>query len=356
MDGCRASLILVLLWPLLMQPAERWVPQPVPEQRGARFVIHDFKMASSCGVAVGCLARGSACAPAALVSSDGGRRWKFAGTEEVGLSLFFLAGGAGWMTTATSLWRTADCGLTWEKLPASDATRGASRVFFLDERSGWAVGPRQGVFRSSDGGVTWEPVNAAPGVKTNPEHTSYDWITFVGGRFGMIAGASIPRQAVEEGQGRELPHLTIFLDTRDGGATWIPSTTSMFGRVTRVAFEADGRGMGLIEFRPGFEFPSEVFAIDWKTGQSRRAFRRSDVAVTDVGFDAQGNAWLAGIHRSRGRTTGRVRAFHSRDLSDWTEAPAGGRNTAARAILATCCGEALWMATDSGALLRLSRD
>jgi hypothetical protein len=123
-----------------------------------------------------------------------------------------------------------------------------------------------------------------------------------------------------------------------------------------VGFATEGRGLGLIEFRGDFEFPSEVFALDWNSGQSSRAFRRKDIAVTDIGFDAQGAAWLAGIQRSGRRAAGRVKVFRSSDLSTWVEVLVDHRAAASRATLALCCGATPWMATDTGALLRLSEE
>ena len=352
-----AGLILFLLAPVSPEAAENWRVQPLPQQKGAKLLIHDFKMPSSTrGVAVGCLSQGGRCRPTSLVTADGGRLWKFVDTPETGLALFFLNEATGWMVTAQALWKTSDSGLSWEKLPESEATRGVSRTYFRDERTGWTVGSRQTIYRTTDGGVTWDPVQVSGNVSTKPAYTSYDWIAFANSRFGMIAGASVPAQSGAPGQSRELPHLTIFLDTRDGGATWAASTTSMFGRVTRVAFAPDGRGLGLIEFRRDFEFPSEVFALDWNSGQSSRAFRRKDIAVTDIAFDVQGSAWLAGIERSGRSASGRVKVFRSSDLSTWAEVIVDYRAAASRATLALCCGATPWMSTDTGALLRLSGD
>lgn len=348
------ALALTLLAPFLLEPAERWVSQPVPPVKGGRLVLHDLKILSSTrGFAVGCLAQDRECRPVSLLTADGGKRWRLDAAPAAGHALFFLDESTGWMVSAGAVWKTSDSGATWESLPASVATRGASRVYFRDRQTGWAIGSSRGFSRTDDGGATWTPVEVGGGHPTSPVTTSYDWIAFANERFGMVAGASLAPRSGSEERGRELPHLTVFLDTRDGGDTWTASTTSMFGRVTRVAFEPNGRGLGLIEFRGEFEFPSEVFSIDWKTGRSSRVFRRKDIAITDAGFDAQGTAWLAGVQRSGAQSTGRVRVFRSADLSVWEEV-ATDRVSAARVMLALCCGESPWMATESGAFLRLT--
>jgi hypothetical protein len=154
-----------------------------------------------------------------------------------------------------------------------------------------------------------------------------------------------------------LPHLTIFLDTRDAGETWKASTTSMFGRVTRIRFSPDGRGLGLIEFRRDFDYPSEVFSIEWKTGKSTRVFRRADCAVTDIALLPEGQAWLAAINAGgRGPSEGargRLKFFYSTDLAEWNEAEVDGRVLGRRCSLATTPDGQLWSVTDEGRFLQL---
>lgn len=333
--------------------AERWRVHPLSLPRGARLVLYDIKMLStSQGIATGYLSVGSEIYPTSLITADGGRRWTFAETPEAGRALFFVGQRTGWMVAAGSLWKTGDAGRTWQRLPGSDATRSVSRVYFRDELTGWAVGAGKGVYRTEDGGVSWEPARVVGAADLTPDRTSYDWIAFGSEQVGMIAGASVPPKSNRPGS-RELPHLTLFLDTRDGGLTWTASTTSMFGRVTRVAFHPSGKGLGLIEFREEFDYPSEVFSIDWRSGKSARVFRRADVAVTDIGFDSKGRGWLAGVQRRKRNPVGRIKVYRSDDLSSWTEVAVERGPAAGRLTLALCCGEVPWMAADNGVLLRL---
>ena len=354
---CSVGLLWALLSAAPLCAAEAWRVRFSPKGRES-LTINDLKFASSThGVAVGCLGGGRGCRPVSVLTTDGGRTWSIVETKETGLSLFFVNETNGWMVTGGGLWRTSDAGRQWDKLPPANTPVGVLQVHFLDEQRGWAVGRRKALHETSDGGVSWSQVAAAAEVAGNPEYTSYDCITFVNGRFGMIAGASLPPQTGSESGRRELPHLTIFLDTRDAGATWKASTTSMFGRVTRVQFAPDGRGLGLIEFERDFEFPSEVFSIDWKTGKSSRSFRRADCAVTDIAFGPSGQALLAAIElpgRGRSRTArGRLKFFQSADLVHWNEMRVEGRWLARRAVLATAASGLAWSATDTGAILRL---
>ena len=351
-----ARLLCLLMAAASLEAAEGWRVESAPLPKGS-LSIHDLRFLSATrGVGVGLRSEGRRTRPVVILTGDGGKTWETVETPEAGSSLFFLNEQKGWMVTSGGLWKTADSGRSWAKLQSGGVTEGLHRVYFLDEQRGWAVGARKAVLETSDGGVSWTSVGAGEKVESSPEYTSFDWITFVGGRYGMIAGASLPPQPGKPSERRELPHLTIFLDTRDAGATWRASTTSMFGRVTRVAFAPDGRGLGLIEFQRDFEFPSEVFRIDWKTGQSSRAFRRVDCAITDVAFGGAGEAYVAAVEvKSRKRsadTPGRLRVFRSEDLSTWTEMPVTARLVARRAILSVLDAGHAWVATDGGTILR----
>jgi photosystem II stability/assembly factor-like uncharacterized protein len=350
------GLAAILLLAASLQGAERWRVQFRHDRGGSRLTINDLVFPSaSRGVAVGYLSQGRKLKPVELVTGDGGVTWSYLEPQETGLSLFFLNESVGWMVTAQGLWKSSDSGVSWKKLAAGPATEDVLRVYFLDEAHGWTVGRRKSIHATEDGGLTWSRVEAAGEVASDPQHTDYNWITFVNQRFGMITGASSPPQPGNER--RELPHLTIFLDTRDGGRNWKASTTSMFGRVAKVVFAPDGRGLGLIEFQNDFAFPSEVFGIDWKTGKSWRVFRREDQAVRDVAFTPAGEAYLAVVEqtgRARAKAApGTLRLLKSGNLADWAEVEVSARIAARRAVLAVVDAQHAWMATDTGVILRL---
>lgn len=343
----------VLLAALSAGAAEPWRPQPLPAPKGARWRLSDLKFSSPAwGVAAGCLQRGSSCIASAAITRDGGRSWSVQAMPAAASSLYFLDETTGWMTGARAVFKTTDGGRTWSRLPDSEATANAYRVYFATETTGWAIGPRKSAFATQDGGATWSRIAAAETVNTAPENTVFLAIAFADRRSGMIAGASNPPRRDSGPRARELPHLGIFVDTRDGGVTWRASAASMFGSVSRLAFAPDGRGLGLVEFAGEFDYPSEVFRIDWKTGQSTRAFRDARCAVTDLVFTPSGGAVLAGVNARRLGERGRIRLLHSTDLAEWEEMPVSGRPAAQRVILAGA-GQLVWAATDRGLLLSL---
>jgi len=101
----------------------------------------------------------------------------------------------------------------WKIARQSDWEARFYDVFFIDEKTGWAVGNHEGntpdeVFESviahtTDGGKTWEPQRS--GVHDHPLRE----VQFVDAQKGWIVG---------EGG--------IILHTEDGGETWVKQTTN----------------------------------------------------------------------------------------------------------------------------------
>lgn len=365
----RKSLVLfgVLLLSAAAQAADRWQIQFFHDKADSALTINDLKFASANrGVAVGFLTENRKTKPVALVTSDGGQNWEFVKVKRVGVSLFFLNESVGWMVTEKGIWKTEESGRNWKKIRRNP--KNVFRVYFRDENHGWAVGAEKGIYETSDGGAHWRPIAALDQVKTTPDNTFFTWITFANEKTGLIAGATNPpRQRASlfpdwmdperaERQ-REWPALSILLETNDGGKTWKPSTTSMFGRITRVDLAPDGTGLGLIEFYRSFEWPSEVFGIDWRTGKSTRVFRRKDRVVTDVALTSRGAAYLAAFEPVgklfRSPVPGKLRILKSEDLSNWREMEVDYRALARRAMLAVVDENHIWAATDTGMILRL---
>jgi len=352
------ALLIFVLCSAAMAAGGRWRVQYAHQGKAESLRIADLKFASSRrGVAVGDLMAGRRSRSVALLTGDGGGSWEMVPLAESPLSLFLLNERVGWVVTAKGVWKTADSGRNWRRLPGNRATSHARRVWFQDENSGWLVGSQKSIFHTSDGGRLWTPVPEAGQVASTPRYTTFDWIVFNGGRTGVIAGASIPPRR-GSAAARETPQLTILLQTADGGVTWQASTASMFGRVSRVVF-GGGRGLMLIRFGRGMDFPSEVFAMDGAGGQIRRAFRRADCAVTDVAFLTSGTALLVGVDAAakgdRQLLPSAVRVLSSDDLREWKEMEVEGPCSAHSVVLSVVDPGCAWLATDTGVILRLER-
>ena len=117
----------------------------------------------------------------------------------------------------------------------------------------------------------------------------------------------------------------------------------------------NGMGLGLIEFSDSFRYPSEAYKLDWKTGRNETIYRDKKYAITDVWLSPDGTAYLAGVDVAgevRSVLPGSVKVYRSKDFKSWTEMAVDYRAVAQRATLAAF-GEDLWLATDSGMILKL---
>jgi hypothetical protein len=354
-------------WPAAAAP--HWQTQYFYDENSSSLTINDLVFLSAQrGIAVGFVSEGKGAEkirPMTVVTNDGGAHWSLVPTKEVAASVFFLNDTLGWMVTQKGIWQSDEGGRSWRKLPASP--KDMLRVCFVDEQHGWAVGMQKSAFQTSDGGKTWSRLDAAAKPETTPKYTVYATVQFVGKDVGMITGWSQRPRSDEDlpdwmdpgnaAHRLELPHLSISLDTRDGGKTWVPSTTSMFGHITRVRMLPGGAGLGLIEFADSFHYPAELFQFDMRSGKSSRVFREQSRAVTDVALLPDGSAYLAAVE-----VPGRVRIsslpnklkiLYSNDLASWREMEVDYRANARRATLAVVNSGNLWVATDTGMILKL---
>jgi photosystem II stability/assembly factor-like uncharacterized protein len=360
--------VFCVLTSVLPLCAAKWQVSYFYDKDNSSLVINDLQFPSPArGVAAGYLEEKGDSKPVSVTTDDGGARWTVSKLKAVPISLFFLNDKLGWMVTPDGIWRTVDAGREWREIPKSPKL--LMKVYFLDEVRGFAIGAHKLAYQTEDGGKTWEPIAAAADPHTDPEYTVYNNITFVTGRTGLISGFSAPPRAGDSGKPdwldpqdvttrREWPHLSIMLDTRDGGKTWKPSTASMFGRITRESFLPNGRGLGLIEFTDTFKWPSEVHLIDGTTGKSSIVYNATDRAITDVLLLPSGTGYLAGVEvvgkLQHTPIPGKLKILRSEDSSDWRETEVDYRATAVRAMLRAAGDGSLWVATDTGMILKLT--
>jgi hypothetical protein len=154
---------------------------------------------------------------------------------------------------------------------------------------------------------------------------------------------------------REWPALTLLLQSTDGGEKWTPATTSIFGRVTRIRLNAPATGLALVEFGDSFQFPSEVYRVDLNKATTDRTYRAKDRAVTDV--LPLGSGLLATIERPGSIRTpipGKLKILEGRGRDLWSEMPVDYRAIARRAIFASAGEKQVWVATDTGIILKLA--
>ncbi len=344
---------------------ERWRMQYFHDKDDTTFRIVDLKFPTADqGMVVGVIAdRGGASEKrAGFVTADGGQTWSPISLPGKPISLFFLNDRVGWLVSEDHIWKTADLGRTWK---GGGGFQGVLAVYFMDENRGWACGTKKSIYETQDGGATWKKTPTADEPQTTRDYTVYSSIAFGDAKHGLIAGWSKPPRRLPPGPAldvrpREVPSTGILLDTPDAGATWKVQTVSMFGQITRVRLAPDGRGLGLIEFFDRFQWPSDVFQIKWRTGESVRVFRKEDREVTDFALAPDGPAYIAAIEppgtMAHGPVPGKLKILRSDNLTDWTEMEVDYRAVARRAFLAAPDATHAWVATDTGMILKLIRD
>jgi hypothetical protein len=139
-------------------------------------------------------------------TEDGGLTWTplFTGNEPWrcggGLqAVAFVDASRGWVAARGQLLRTTDGGTTWQSV---NAFRGTAAIDFVDAQHGWRVRRYEDyalIEGTRDGGATWEMLRRASTYYS----PGYRVVDFVDASEGWVAG--------DQG---------MVLYTRDGGATW----------------------------------------------------------------------------------------------------------------------------------------
>ena len=347
--------------------AEHWDVQFRYRQLDSTLTINDLVFPSAKrGIACGFVTdRKEKDKPVVLVTSDGGEKWTEAPLKEAGLSMFFLDESTGWMVTEKGIWKTLESGRSWSKL--TRAPSGMLRLWFLTPEHGYAAGLQKRVFETIDGGDSWAPLEILKEIETNALYTTFGEISFVG-QAGIISGWNVPPRRggpdwmePENLKRKQVPHYTVLLQTVDGGKKWIKSEASVFGQVTRLSLSPQGTGLGLVVFKDAFDIPSEVMRLDLKTSKSVSSFAKKDRAITDVRVFAGSNrAMIAGYEPSgpvfNSPIPGRLKVLTSNDLQTWTEMTVDYKAVAHSAIIAGPDDKNVWIATDTGMILKLIQD
>jgi len=291
----------------------------------------------------------------AMVTADGGKNWAQVKLSDTPYSLFFLDDSNGWMVTEQGIWKTDESGRSWKRL-SKHSPGSLLRVWFLDVNHGFAIGTEKTVLETKDGGVTWKPVKAAKEPVGNPDYSTYTQIAFLNNQLGLIAGSAVPPMPRGfNARGRQVPTMTLQLQTNDGGVTWKPFAAPLLGEVAGIELRGTD-GLLLFTFSRQFEVPSEVYRLNTQGGDTVSTFRAKNRRVTDmVLFD--GHAFLAAVEPPRlakeaAELPGKIHVLESTDLKKWTEIPVDYRATGAWPVIAGHDPQHVFLATDSGMILR----
>ena len=341
-----------------------WVVQLFHDKDNSSLEIRDLACPSArvC-VGVGILAENNRekLKGTAVVTSDGGTHWSYVDLKEIPYSLFFLNDSMGWMVTTKGIWMTEESGRSWIRLKP---LKGIERVWFLDEKHGFAVGELKTIYETKDGGKEWTKRELANALPLEAKDTVYDSVAFSGSLQGVISGSWNPMQRsqqlawMEDQPARRAKGMmaAVLVETQDGGATWTEQQVKVDGKFTRLRPGPNLTALGLLEYRAGAAAPSEIFALDLKTRTTKAVFLRKDRVARDLAILPNGELVVAAIELL-GRSNevpipGKLKMMYSASVPTWLDEKSDYRAVATRPILAVADSNNVWVATDTGMILK----
>jgi photosystem II stability/assembly factor-like uncharacterized protein len=354
-----SAFICVYLWLILsvLSAAPRWNIQFLYDHADSNFAIEDLE----CPTGQHCVAAGLIDDKkgheqgAVVVTSDGGLHWSQYEVKERPVSLFFLDDSLGWMVTDRGLWSTVEGGRAWIKI---QTRKGMLQTWFLDANHGYITGLKGLAEETADGGKTWVQLEASQKAP-NAQFLNYDILSFQGSH-GIIVGApeaSAPILSNLKSEVAPNGKLAV-LETQDGGKNWNYGTIPVFGELAQLRISEQGFIVSLILYAdPKYPVSSAVFKTPLGSPDGRVIFGERDRAATDIALLKNGGAVVAAIEPPGNSTQvpipGKLKILRSANLKVWQEMDVDYRAVAQRAVLAAPDAQHIWVATDTGAILKL---
>jgi Photosynthesis system II assembly factor YCF48 len=345
-----SAFICVYLWLILfsLSAAPRWNIQFNYDRADSNFAIEDME----CPTVQHCVAAGSIDDKkgheegVVVVTSDGGSHWMQYAVKERPVSLFFLNDSQGWMVTDKGLWSTVEGGRAWIKI---QSRKGILQAWFLDANQGYIGGLKGMVQETKDGGKSWVQLDASAKAPA-PQSLNYDIIAFQG-THGIIVGAPDPSAAVPGGK-------LVVLETQDGGKNWTYGTIPLYGELAQLRISDQGYVASLILYSdPKYQVSSAVFKTLLGSPDGSVIFAERDRAATDLALLNDGSAVLVAIEPPGNSTQvpipGKLKILKSTNLNVWREMDVDYRVVAQRAVIAAPDAQHMWVATDTGTILKL---
>ena len=356
--GVRISTVLgVHVWlAFCAYAAPRWNIQFLYDHADSNFSIQDLE----CPTAKHCVAAGwiddkkGHEQGAVVVSSDAGQHWSQYETKERPISLFFLNDGLGWMVTDRGLWSTVEGGRSWTKI---QARKGILATWFLDAGHGYMIGVKGLVEETADGGKTWAKIAAADKVP-DAQSVTYGIVTFRGPHGIIIGGPSPSEPAFSDVAPRSPGRAKMaVLETLDGGQKWTAGTISMDGELAQLKISGQGFVVSLVQYNdPKIKVGSAVYKTPLGSRDGSVIFAERDRMVTDFAL-LDDHAVVATIEppgdSAQVPIPGKLRILRSDNLKIWEEMDVDYRAVAQHAIIAAPDTQNMWVATDTGAILKL---
>ncbi len=129
--------------------------------------------------------------------------------------IFFLTADSGWTCGRTGdIWRTTDGGDSWERKNLG-GPKHAARIRFVDSEFGWAAGGDIVQLKTTDGGENWEQVFLPIPPFPSGDTAEFQGVYFVNRNIGFLVAGHWPTgDTFLGGQG-------VIAKTTDGGNSWV---------------------------------------------------------------------------------------------------------------------------------------
>lgn len=299
----------------------------------------------------------------AVVTDDGGAHWSQSDLKEPPQALAFLDARRGWMAAVDGVWSTNDGGHKWARLAKLE---GLEAIYFLDEKHGFAAGFPKVVYETTDGGRTWIKLGIAAEPDTGGNPAVYDFIAFAGPQHGFILGHSqstlggqTPAWLDPQRARRRINDAAtrILVETKDGGKTWKSFVRSGKSGLIHLATGPTDAALGLFDFPDFSELASEVRRLDLTTNVQRDSYAARDRLVTSMALFGEGGVLAAVEVKGQLKDLpipSKLVMLRGPGLEHWTEMKVDYRAVARRAMLSGRDFQHLWVATDTGMILKLS--
>ena len=357
---------LALSLAVMGQAEDRWKVQYFYDKSDSVFDIRDIRCpnAQRC-IAAGVIDDGGHERGAMVLTNDGGLHWTLSNVKEHPVALFFLDESSGWMATDRGIWLTQEGGRSWNKL---ESLKGVVDLNFLDASHGYAIGFPKAVYETNDGGHKWVKLAAAAEAPGDPQHTTFDCIAFAGAH-GLIAGSIDTSEPVPIRRNPATGALeltpgdnTVVLETNDSGKTWTSKGVRFDdGKLVKLAISDTGLlAMTVVYPSRRAKFPSAVLGVSPEANEGQTLFAQRGRVVLDIALLPHARAFIAAVeppgNSNEVPIPGKLKMLESEDLNVWTEMNVDYRTVARAASMAAPDAEHVWVATDTGMILNLTKD
>ncbi len=210
-----------------------------------------------------------------------------------------------WINTRTTLWKSVDGGKSWQEVHRAPDVDEVLRYVFVDAERGWSFYLDK-VSTTHDGGRTWTP-QASPFENSAGQIRSIWFLK--DGKTGWLAGGLYRRQTSEELKygvpnnakdvtGKRVLQEAIF-QTSDGGQTWKPAvlTPRLTGRIVQIRFSDETQGIALGELNTYYTSDGgtrwQPIVFDKKCVRRRHVDEYYDSSPDSVEMLNSGLFWLS---------------------------------------------------------------